>query len=95
MFQFQNEKSRDSIEILSSNKSIRSIEKGKRNKKHNLKAIGSTKESIDGNAKIGPKSFSVIKLLGTGSFGEVFLVRSTQSYRNFRSKKETLEDYMQ
>jgi protein-serine/threonine kinase len=24
--------------------------------------------------KVGPKSFSVIKLLGTGSFGEVFLV---------------------
>jgi len=32
------------------------------------------KDSVPKAVKVGPKSFSVIKLLGTGSFGEVFLV---------------------
>ena len=65
----------DMISVRSYNSRLSRMSKSK---KVDIKATGRPQKSslkppsID--QKVGPQSFSVIKLLGTGSFGEVFLV---------------------
>lgn len=36
--------------------------------------------------KIGPNSFTIISLIGKGSFGEVYLVEKTQTKMNYAMK---------